>query len=133
MRRFYKTPMKPKRKVLLISSMVAVLCLIVSVHQGAAKSDKGGSFIPAGQTQQTQTARTTQHVSKPGCQYYGTVLRVGEDEIVVDDHLLQLSERVVYHVSGGGLFSKEVKEGAFIGFNLNKDKKITDIWIFKNK
>ena len=131
MRRFYK--IKPMGKIVVFSCMFAALCLMAGVDQGAAKSGKADAFMSSDRTQTSQTTTTSRHVSKPGCQYYGTVLRVGEDEIVVDDRLVKLSKNVVYHVSGGGLFSKEIKKGAFIGFNLNDKKQITDIWIFKNK
>ena len=133
MRRFYKIHSKPMGKIVIFSCMFAALCLMAGVNQGAAKSGKENAFMPSGRTQTTPTADGNQRVSKPGCQYYGTVLRVAEDEIVVDDRLVKLSKNVVYHVSGGGLFSKEIKTGSFIGFNLNDKKEITDIWIFKKK
>lgn len=65
---------------------------------------------------------------------YGSVQRIAEDEIVVDDRLLKLAENVVYHApESGGLVSKNIKEGSQIGFNLNDKKEVTDIWILKKK
>lgn len=67
-------------------------------------------------------------------EYTGTVLRVGENEIVVDDHILYFSKFVKYHrTSGKGLISKEIKAGTQIGFKLNDKKEISDIWILKKK
>ena len=64
---------------------------------------------------------------------YGVVQRVGDGEIVVNDHLLKLAGNVVYHTPEmGALASKNIKAGTQIGFNMNKKQEVTDIWIIKN-
>ena len=75
------------------------------------------------------------NVKKDSYDYTGTVLRVGEGEIVVDDHILYISKSVVYHREGGGkgLVSKKINPGTRIGFKLDEKKEISDIWILKNK
>jgi hypothetical protein len=71
---------------------------------------------------------------KSSYKYAGTVLRAGDGEIVIDDHLIYFSKSVKYHKEGSkGLISKNIAVGSRIGFNLDKDKKISDIWILKKK
>ncbi|MBU0993776.1 MAG: hypothetical protein KJ737_14880 [Proteobacteria bacterium] len=115
---------KSKQKVSIISKcLVIVLSLFVAAPMAICQEK-------AKETKQT----IVKQPKKPGYQNNGHVLRVGEDEIVVDDHLIKLAKQVNYHApDGGALISKQMHEGAYIGFNLNDQKEITDIWIIKNK
>jgi hypothetical protein len=115
---------KKEKRGMAASCLVMILSLFIFCPMAMGEEKKT----------ETPTVTKSEPIREVTYQNYGFVQRVGDGEIVVDDHLLKLAGSVVYHApERGGLVSKNIREGSQIGFNLNKKKEITDIWILKSK
>ncbi len=109
-----------------IIAYFVIIAFLISVSSVAMGTEKGGKNNQKGYVKPPMPEVTYRHI--------GFVQRVGDNEIVVDDHLLKFARNVVYHATEpGGKVSRQIKEGFQIGFKRNENKEITDIWILKSK
>jgi hypothetical protein len=62
----------------------------------------------------------------------GTINRIGDNEIVVDDSLYPLSSVLeLYSANGRSISFRDIQEGIQIGFQLNQEGEMVALWKIK--
>ncbi len=66
---------------------------------------------------------------------YGHIKRIEEGEMLIDDLRMWISPSVEYYSLSNGLpaFPEDFSVGTFVGFRLNENKVIIELWLIKDE